>query len=347
MYVYDTGEGIALSNLNFRYILYKLLSKTSLIKLGKLYYKYFEKKWNNQLTNLLNNNKYDLIISDFFFDFSNLSSNPSQQNFKLLYYGGISSSYAKGVIENELVRNHLFSSNLLRTFKKLSIGEEQIQQFDKVVFASKFAASTFLHNDKSIVPLACNIPSDSEYFVKRKDSTGFNVLNCLFVGRLDYLKGITYLLEAFSLLSDEYYLTLVGHDFININNLIMKFGVGNKVKYVGYKQGSLLADLYYTNDILVFPSLLDGYGMVLNEALAYGLPVITTSKVGSSSLINQMENGIVIENLEVKSLMESILWFHDNYSRMNEFRFKARISAKSNQWIRFEEDFSLFLDNVL
>lgn len=85
-------------------------------------------------------------------------------------------------------------------------------------------------------------------------------------------------------------------------------------------------------DVLIFPTLSDGFGMVVTEAFARGLPVITTNSAGASDLVVHGRNGLIIESGEVEPITDALKWCLDNRDKLLEMRPFALETAKNWQW---------------
>lgn len=85
-------------------------------------------------------------------------------------------------------------------------------------------------------------------------------------------------------------------------------------------------------DVLMFPTLSDGFGMVVSEAFARGLPVITTDRAGASDLVRHGENGLIIPAGDVGAIKDALVWCLDNRERLGEMRQAALETAKAWQW---------------
>jgi glycosyltransferase involved in cell wall biosynthesis len=85
-------------------------------------------------------------------------------------------------------------------------------------------------------------------------------------------------------------------------------------------------------DVLVFPTLADGFGMVVSEALSRGLPVIVTHEAGASDLIEHGKNGLVIPAGDASALKDALQWCLDNRAALARMRDAALATARANQW---------------
>ena len=113
--------------------------------------------------------------------------------------------------------------------------------------------------------------------------SGNDPTHLLCVANLMRRKGLDFLIEALGDISRlNWILTIVGSDQYEpqtasqLHELVVQHGLAQRVSFVGALSAQRLARLYRETDLFVFPSLYEGYGMVLTEAASYGLPIITT-----------------------------------------------------------------------
>lgn len=117
----------------------------------------------------------------------------------------------------------------------------------------------------------------------------------IYVGRLWWGKGLDYLLKAYEIVqarsSIEVSLLLVGDgaDEIHLRQCCIQRGLRHVV-FAGFKQKPEVPRYYASSDVFVFPTLGDPYGLVVDEAMACGLPVISTSAAGE--IRDRIEDGV-------------------------------------------------------
>lgn len=85
-------------------------------------------------------------------------------------------------------------------------------------------------------------------------------------------------------------------------------------------------------DVLVFPTLADGFGMIVPEALSRGLPVIVTPEAGACDLVVHGKNGLVIPAGNTQALTDALRWCLDNRAALLQMRDAALATARANQW---------------
>lgn len=123
----------------------------------------------------------------------------------------------------------------------------------------------------------------------------------LFVGKLDkhhYYKGADILIEAAKFLPKEIRIILIGggDKKEEYEKKALNLKVSDRVEFKGEVGQEELMKHYKSADIFVLPSISDseGFGFVLLEAMAMGLPVITTEVVGSAEIIKKNKAGLII-----------------------------------------------------
>ncbi|KFJ87792.1 hypothetical protein IJ23_08285 [Vibrio sp. OY15] len=164
-------------------------------------------------------------------------------------------------------------------------------------------------------------------------STTNNDLNFLYVGRLSYEKNLSLLVDAFK--SSRHKLTLVGDGPLR-NEL--EFNSPNNVKFLGYLNNNELHTVYSKHHVLILPSLSEPWGLVVEEALSLGLPVIVSDKVGCKvDLIDELETGVVFSAESKDELLISIENISDNFnfyqSNTNRYELKVRIDKQVQAYV--------------
>jgi len=118
----------------------------------------------------------------------------------------------------------------------------------------------------------------------------------LFLSKLIHRKRPMFLLEVFSELDVTAALVFVGSGYSY--NALTKFAKRENIKNVyffGFQNYSQIPKFYSISDIFAFPSLGESWGLVVNEAMCFGLPIVTTDRVMSSyDLVKNGENGYIL-----------------------------------------------------
>jgi len=152
-------------------------------------------------------------------------------------------------------------------------------------------------------------PLEPEERDARKVTEGLNGIVVIYPTRLIPGKGVDTALEAFrSLQSEPLVLLLIGSGPLGefCREFILKHGLTNVVMKP-WLQRTELSKYYQLSDILIFPTLMDTWGLTINEAMAYGLPVVTTPMAGAAhDLVHDGENGFTVRPNEPGALAERL-----------------------------------------
>jgi len=134
------------------------------------------------------------------------------------------------------------------------------------------------------------------------------------IGQFIYRKGYDVLLSSWLNVNKDYQLIIIGGgekneeylEFINKNKL-------TNVIILGFKDKSEVFEYYKASDLFVLPTREDVWGLVINEAMACGLPVITTDRcIAGLELVKDDENGYIVPIEDVEQLSEKISYVLGN-----------------------------------
>jgi len=112
------------------------------------------------------------------------------------------------------------------------------------------------------------------------------------------------------------------------------------ITFHGSKSRAEVVRAYEESDVLVFPTLCDGFGMVVPEAMTAGCAVITTRNAGAADWIEEGKNGWVVEAASAEALAEGMQKALDADGRLDEMRAKAQETAKRHTWENFRQRFA-------
>jgi len=149
-----------------------------------------------------------------------------------------------------------------------------------------------------------------ERFSYRKRILG-DELKILFAAGNPRLKGLGVLLEALALMDKEeypYHLTVAGRRSRYYLNLARSLGIDEKVEFIGKVLD--MPSLYQRADVLVHPTFYDPFSNVCLEALAAGMPVVTTNMNGLAYYMKDGREGFIIEAGDAEALAEAIGKFY-------------------------------------
>jgi glycosyltransferase involved in cell wall biosynthesis len=252
----------------------------------------------------------------------------------------------------------LFENKLKRT---LMFVVESIfaNSLDGIIIPSEFTQSLVdrvlrRHIDMLIAYPGLNV---SGLGGRRKRIDDGNV-NLLFVGYLIPRKGVDTLVKSINILVKNrglkrLTLHVVGdaeRDVIyaqGIREYCRTEGIEDHVIFHGRVSESDLQNLYETSDIFVFPSLWEGFGMALAEAMSYGLPIVTTNAGAIPCLVKDGQNGFLVPPQDPEKLAKSIEKLVASPELRAEFSEVNRKVAAEFSWEKSFANIEKFLDRLI
>ena len=221
---------------------------------------------------------YSYFLYEFLLYFKNLRIRKELRKYELAYV----TSYAM-IIPIRLLNPHLKivygthnnDFSLLKGKKRYSPGyvhaKLTLSLTDMVHFISKSSANNLDFRNK-IITVSNGI--DTNKYLPSMDFRSKNVVKVLFVGKLEEHKGVKIALEAINMLpQNEYYLTICGDGSLKDYVIAHK---PNNCKYMSSPTDEELAEIYKDNDVFIFPTRSETFGLVVLEALASGLLIVAS-----------------------------------------------------------------------
>jgi glycosyltransferase involved in cell wall biosynthesis len=216
--------------------------------------------------------------------------------------------------------------------EKLARKDEELKLADDIFVASTFTKKTLSDYPGKLAPIHV-IPYGFPTAVEQRDCAdmGKRKLKLLFVGGLSQRKGIADVFAVADSLKDDVELTVVKECEVLSNAL-------KKHKWIQSLPHAKVLELMRQHDILLFPSLFEGFGLVITEAMSQGTPVITTERTVGPDLIENGKNGWLIEAGSTTALqrqVEDILNNRDSIASVGE---NARQSALLRPWSMYGQE---------
>lgn len=157
-------------------------------------------------------------------------------------------------------------------------------------------------------------------------------LKLVYVGQVNYRKGIHHLLKVMdSFNEDEVELFLAG-GYADTTPFYQQYKNRRNIHFLGFVTRDVLAALYQKCDVFVFPTLGEGYGLVILEALSCGVPCIVSDLAGGDDAIIEGYNGFKFEAGNDVDLKNKIQWFLDNPEKLPEYSQNSRKSVEKQTW---------------
>jgi glycosyltransferase involved in cell wall biosynthesis len=213
---------------------------------------------------------------------------------------------------------------------KLARKDEELSLADVIVTASAFARDSLPNRNASVHVIPYGAPAVNEHAPR----VGNGKLRVLFVGALTQAKGLSYLFEAVTRLQQHVDLTLIGQ---RVSEGIPAQSILDRHRWIpSLPHDQLLAEMS-AHDVLVLPSLHEGFGLVILEAMAQGTPAITTAHTGGADVIDDGVDGFIVpirSSEAIAQKLESLLQDRQSLAAMSE---AAQNKARACSWKIYRE----------
>lgn len=229
---------------------------------------------------------------------------------------------------------------------KLLRKDEELNLADCVFAASTFTANTLTEYPGNIKQVKV-VPFGFPHVNGHKTFTNIQSnkkLKLLFVGGLSQRKGIANLFSAVNQLKDHVELTLVGRK-LNEDCTILNQEL-KKHNYIPSLAFPSVLELMAEHDVFVFPSLFEGFGLVITEAMSQGLPVITTVNTAGGDLIAHGENGWLVEPGNTEALVQQLEELIEYPEQIIRVAKEALKTAQARPWSVYAEDVVKIINNL-
>lgn len=230
--------------------------------------------------------------------------------------------------------------------EKLLRKDEELRLADKIYVASSFTKWSLKDFPTPLTDIEV-IPYGFPPVNRERVYQPFNgrKIKVLYVGGLSQRKGISYLFDAVSGLDDKIELTVVGLG--NIDKCPALYKALKRVNYIPSLPHNEILKLMATHDVFVFPSLFEGFGLVITEAMSQGTPVITTNRTCGPDIMTSGKDGWIVDagtSVPIKKLLES---FISNPDILQKTGKAAKLTAAQRPWVKYEKELAESIQNFV
>jgi glycosyltransferase involved in cell wall biosynthesis len=236
-------------------------------------------------------------------------------------------------------------TGLTDSTNKLLKKDQELLSSDRIFVASSYTAKTLEDFPGQLPPIKIipyGFPAVTD--IRNYEQIKGRPLRILFVGGLSQRKGIATLLDAVDGLGKEIELTIVGRKIAEDCeplNIALK-----KHIWIDTLAHAEVLSLMRKSDILVLPTLVEGFGLVITEAMSQGTPVITTERGAGPDFIEHGRNGWIVNAGSVEALRTTIEYIL-NHPHSVEMNGKNAIeSAKKRPWSEYAKDIIKVMTNA-
>lgn len=217
--------------------------------------------------------------------------------------------------------------------------KRELAATDAFLCGSQFVANSLSFSGISMNRCEiCHYGVDTEAFpFRERDVKGpSEPLSFVYLGQVSEHKGVSSLFEAFSQIdSTQAKLICVGK--VNLPESITS-KLPSNIELRGMVQHDDVSELLLSSDVMLFPSLGDGFPLSIMEGFASGLPVVCTENTGAADCILEGINGFVVPIQDSDALKNSIRWFLSNKDKIPCMARAARESVLDYTWDKYYEN---------
>ncbi|WP_392534633.1 glycosyltransferase family 4 protein [Nostoc sp. C117] len=224
--------------------------------------------------------------------------------------------------------------------------KREYQLTDIVLVLSTFAKESFIHQNISpdklkILPLGAQLekfrPVEQVIEERCQRILWQKPLNVLMVGTFSYRKGAIDFLKIAELVSTSFQFKFVGTVTIEARDLAKK-NIEN-IEFIPKQSQFKLSRFYAWADIFIFTTIEDGYAMVLAQAQAAGLPILTTTNCSGSDIIIEGKTGWVLPIRSPESFVERLKWCDEHRQELGQMVQRVYQEFQPRDWADVAADF--------
>jgi starch synthase len=210
---------------------------------------------------------------------------------------------------------------------KLARKDDELRLATRVIVASTFTKQTLADSPCTakidIVPYGAPAISGEISKASRR-------LKVLFAGSLGQRKGLSYLLKAIEMLRGDVELTLLGRKAA-AGCAPLEAAV-RKYRWLPTLSHAAVLREMQNHDVLVLPSLFEGFGLVILEAMAQGTPAITTDHTAGPDIIEGETDGFIVPVRSAEAIAEKLELLMRDRERLMSMKAAAKTKAQSRGW---------------
>ncbi|HZF43810.1 MAG TPA: glycosyltransferase family 4 protein [Sphingomonadaceae bacterium] len=251
------------------------------------------------------------------------------------------------IFEEEMRRVPAAAASIGRE-KEMLIGERELERLaqesalaDHIVVASSFTKRTLIEQGisearVSVIPYGVDVEA---FPTRTTPPPSGGPLRIVFVGSFVQRKGMSYLLDAVAAFPAGDVKLIVATRKIDWPEL-PAFARSDRVEFKLGLSRDELVQLLHGCDVFALPSLIEGFGLVITEAMATGLPVIATDHTCAGDIVEGGETGFVVPIRDAAALIAAIQKCLDRRTELFAMGQKASEAARRLTWPLFRRNVS-------
>jgi len=215
--------------------------------------------------------------------------------------------------------------------------DAEIGLADHVVVASSFTRKSLLDHfgpmKVHVTPYGCPALSPGAIAERARDAP----LELFFAGHLNQRKGMADLLAALRMLEVDWRLTLAGPRPAKAPRALDDLLADPRCKWLGTVPHVTLLEHMAQAHVFVFPSIVEGFGMVITEAMACGVPVITTPHTAGPDILENGLDGFIVPIRSPGQIAQRVTQLADDEELRLSMAQAAKRKAGAMSWRQYED----------
>lgn len=232
--------------------------------------------------------------------------------------------------------------------------EAEYAMADRIVVLSSFARESFLSEGESpkricLLPLGASTdafsPRAGVVEERCRRILAGEPLRILQVGNLCFRKGFWDMAEIVKALETRFRFRFVGSILPEVRPLLA--GLQGRADFVPKEPQNALPDQYSWGDLFIFPTLEDGFAVVLAQAAMSGLPILTTAHCAGTDLVHEGQTGFVLPIRSSASFVEKLRWCDMHRVELAAMVRKTSSAFRPRDWSQVAADFEQIVCSTL
>ncbi len=314
-------------------LLMKLFSKFSFIENYFNYENFLIEMFAKKAAKIINLEDLDIIIGWSSFSKETFLRSKDLNCIKILERG---SSHIQ--FQEKVLRQEYEEINIKPKLPDKKIIERELTEYELADFISvpsEFVKKTFIEygiDENKIIKTPYGVDLNEFNFedIKRPENDKFRIIS---TGTVSIRKGSHILINAFRELAlNNAELIFVGPIENDFRKMLKRYDSLDNIIFIKKQKQKDLKYFYNKSDLFILNSIEDGFGMVIPQAMACGLPIICTENTGGSEMVDNEINGYILPIKDTNKLKNKISEFYYNSSKLKKFSNNALKKAQDLSW---------------
>lgn len=217
---------------------------------------------------------------------------------------------------------------------------------DRIIFVSEAARADYLSfyrvplNQTAVIHHAASnqfTPNIAiEQLLSVRDKYKINGPYVLFIGTLEPRKNVPRLIQAFARLAQQFpderlvIVGMKGWHYDEIFTLTSELGLNDKVRFTGFVDEADKPAILRGSDIFIYPSLYEGFGIPVLEALSCGVPTITSDRSSMPEIAG--DGALIVDPTDVEQIYQAMRLLLSDEKRRSEISVRALLQSSRFSW---------------